>query len=48
MIDGVIFDVDGTLWDSTDVVAKAWNKAIMDNSNLKTAITGDTLKSLFG
>ncbi|MCI8640163.1 MAG: HAD family hydrolase [Coprococcus sp.] len=47
-MDGVIFDVDGTLWDSTDVVAKAWNKAIMDNSNLKTAITGDTLKSLFG
>ncbi len=48
MIDGVIFDVDGTLWDSTEVVAKAWNKAIMDNSDLKTEITGETLKSLFG
>ena len=25
MLDGLIFDVDGTLWDSTDLVAKAWN-----------------------
>lgn len=23
-MDSIIFDVDGTLWDSTDVVAKAW------------------------
>ena len=23
-MDSTIFDVDGTLWDSTDVVAKAW------------------------
>ena len=25
MLDGLIFDVDGTLWDSTDLVAKACN-----------------------
>ena len=24
LIDSIIFDVDGTLWDSTDVVADAW------------------------
>ncbi len=23
---GIIFDVDGTLWDSTEMVAVAWNK----------------------
>lgn len=26
LIDSIIFDVDGTLWDSTDVVADAWNQ----------------------
>ena len=26
----IIFDIDGTLWDSTDVVAESWNEAIWD------------------
>ena len=48
MTDSIIFDVDGTIWDSTGVVEKAWNdaasKAGMPNRN----ITADELKSLFG
>lgn len=28
--EALIFDIDGTLWDSTAVVAKAWNKALSD------------------
>ena len=24
--DGIILDIDGTLWDSTPIVAKAWNE----------------------
>lgn len=48
MIDGVIFDVDGTLWDSTDVVAKAWSQAITENSDLTAGVTADELKALFG
>ena len=27
---GIIFDVDGTLWDSTEMVAVAWNKVTKD------------------
>ena len=26
MIDSIIFDVDGTIWDSRDAVARAWNE----------------------
>ena len=47
-MDGIIFDVDGTLWDSTDTVAESWNKAIRDGSNLDITIDGERLKTLFG
>lgn len=30
--DGIIFDVDGTLWDTTPVVAEAWN-TVLDSMN---------------
>lgn len=46
--DGVIFDVDGTLWDSTDVVKDAWNKAFTDCGYDHPNITADRLKGLFG
>lgn len=44
----IIFDVDGTLWDTTDVVAKAWNKAVEKTKVNREAITGDLLKKEFG
>ena len=48
-IDAVIFDVDGTLWDTTDLVAVAWNHAVADAGiQRKEPITGDTLKKEFG
>lgn len=46
--DGIIFDVDGTLWDSTYVVKDAWNKAIIDLGYDNPNITADRLKGLFG
>lgn len=48
MTDGVIFDVDGTLWDSTDVVKDAWNRAFTDSGYDYPGITADRLKGLFG
>ena len=46
--DGVIFDVDGTLWDSTDIVKDAWNRAFIDSGYKDPGITADRLKGLFG
>ena len=47
-MDGIIFDVDGTLWDSTDSVAESWNQAIHENSDLDIEINRTVLSNLFG
>lgn len=44
----IIFDVDGTLWDTTEVVAKAWNKGIAEVGGTDTIITPSILKKEFG
>ena len=46
--DGMILDVDGTLWDSTSIVADAWTKAVRENGCEDLTITADMLKQLFG
>lgn len=43
-IENIIFDVDGTLWDSTGEVAKAWNLAVKELGIECEEITSDTLK----
>ncbi|MFT3985055.1 MAG: HAD family hydrolase [Lachnospiraceae bacterium] len=47
-MNGLIFDVDGTLWDSTPIVEKAWNRAMADMGIENAAVTADQLKGLFG
>lgn len=47
-IDGIIFDVDGTLWDSTQIVADSWNEVIQKESDLDITVTAEQLISLFG
>lgn len=47
MTDGIILDVDGTLWDSTEIVAGAWMRAIRE-CGYSVKVTGTMLKGLFG
>ena len=47
-MDSIIFDVDGTLWDSTDSVAAAWNSAIKTHSSLDLILNRQILGGVFG
>lgn len=48
-MDSIIFDVDGTLWDSTGIVARAWTDYLKNKEHMENMeITSDRLKSLFG
>ena len=43
-MDSIIFDVDGTLWDSTDVVARAWTQYLREKEHMEIEITSQKLK----
>lgn len=45
--DGIIFDMDGTIWDNTPVFAPSWERACSD-MGYDVKFTPDTLKGLFG
>ncbi|MDO4276403.1 MAG: HAD family hydrolase [Eubacteriales bacterium] len=47
-MDSIIFDVDGTLWNSTDIVARAWTEYLRDVENIHMDVTSEKLMSLFG
>lgn len=44
----IILDVDGTLWDTTEIVAAAWNKAVAEVGGTVAVITSAILKKEFG
>lgn len=46
--DSMIFDLDGTLWDSTDTSAKVWMKLMENYPEVTDTVTADQLKRLFG
>ena len=47
-MDSIIFDVDGTLWDSTEKVAIAWQKVVERHNVPSDHITAARLKQEFG
>lgn len=47
-LEGIIFDIDGTLWDSRDVVAQAWQAAIREHTSLSADFDGETIGRHFG
>lgn len=46
--DGIIFDVDGTFWDSTGIVEQAWREALSVAGFPDANVSADVLKGLFG
>ena len=47
-MDSIIFDLDGTLWDSTAIVANAWTEYLNHTERMNIVVTEEKLKSLFG
>lgn len=47
-MDSIIFDVDGTLWDSTESIAKSWSAALEEHTDIRLEITRETMVPLLG
>ena len=48
MLEAVVFDLDGTLWDSSEQVIKAWNSVLDTHMNIKQRLTPELLKGYMG
>ena len=46
--DGVIFDVDGTLWDSTVPAAEVWRRVASEYPEITDEVSPERLKSFYG
>ena len=46
-IDSIIFDIDGTLWNTVQTCVVAWNKAL-ENNDLKFRMTEELIISIMG
>jgi len=47
-MDGIILDVDGTIWNSVAVVVQAWNHVIKEKTDLDVVLSEEDLYATFG
>lgn len=47
-IQAMIFDVDGTLWDTTQAAAKIWSDVAAKYPQIKDTVTAEKLRNLYG
>lgn len=45
---GILFDLDGTLWDSSEEVAASWQEAVKKHSAAEIEITTEMIQSVMG
>lgn len=48
MKEGIIFDLDGTLWDSVEPVVESWNEVFRNSSDTDYTLTIEEMKKLMG
>lgn len=48
MIDSIIFDLDGTLWDACESTCKSWNLTLEKYNDVTKKMTIEDLKSIMG
>ncbi|MGD6781469.1 HAD family hydrolase [Sutcliffiella horikoshii] len=47
-MDSIIFDLDGTLWDSRETVLVAWNKILKEDNQIEKELTSEDFKATMG
>lgn len=47
-VDGILFDLDGTLWDAVEGILLTWNRVITKNGQFRPPITRTELEGLMG
>ncbi len=48
MKQGILFDLDGTLWDSSTEVAISWEEALRKRPDVQKEITGEMIRNVMG
>ena len=47
-VESLIFDMDGTLWDSAENVARSWTEVLKEKSDVDMVVTESDIKAVMG